>query len=73
LGILEACVAISILGPAVGLAFMKCNLCGHAWHAPVRYCPRCGSPVLGKRRFYWELFLLIVAGLFVWWLTRSHN
>jgi hypothetical protein len=50
---------------------MKCNVCGHGWHASESCCPRCGSATPpDKKRFYRELFWMILLALFVFWLTR---
>jgi ribosomal protein L37E len=55
---------------ASALVLMNCNVCGHGWHASETYCPRCGFHVLpNRKRFYWEIFWMILAAAFVWLLT----
>jgi ribosomal protein L37E len=51
---------------------MKCNVCGHGWHASPTYCPRCGAPVLkNNRHIFWEALWVSLALALLFWLTKS--
>lgn len=55
------------------MAKMKCTVCGNAWRSAAAYCPRCGSPVLLRPRWsiVWELTIVAVTSLLIFWLTSK--